>query len=146
MLTFFFAFINGQHDLLCVTYVPEESYMSSFAHSIEVSPCLDPGYSHQPNTKSKYSLGEGSEPLGKYINKTLTLPINTFCGIEQWLYDLNSWYNSLSHETNWNLIPLRGFWCFLCVHFLFLSLLLPKIHVTSRGHDFLLNYEQICCS
>uniref|UniRef100_A0A8C1SIB6 Phosphoinositide-3-kinase, regulatory subunit 6b n=2 Tax=Cyprinus carpio TaxID=7962 RepID=A0A8C1SIB6_CYPCA len=52
-------------------------------HSIEVSPCLDPGYSHQPNTKSKYSLGEGSEPLGKYINKTLTLPINTFCGIEQ---------------------------------------------------------------
>ncbi|ROL42929.1 Phosphoinositide 3-kinase regulatory subunit 6, partial [Anabarilius grahami] len=51
--------------------------------SIEVSPCLDPGYCHQPSTKSKYSFGEGGEPLSKYLNKTLTLPINTFCGNEQ---------------------------------------------------------------
>ncbi|KAK9978296.1 hypothetical protein ABG768_020052 [Culter alburnus] len=51
--------------------------------SIEVSPCLDPGYCHQPSTKSKYSFGEGVESLSKYLNKTLTLPINTFCGNEQ---------------------------------------------------------------
>ncbi|KTF74981.1 hypothetical protein cypCar_00047872 [Cyprinus carpio] len=66
---------------VCLDKDRRKTFMN--VHSIEVSPCLDPGYSHQPNTKSKYSLGEGSEPLGKYINKTLTLPINTFCGIEQ---------------------------------------------------------------
>ncbi|XP_077068019.1 phosphoinositide 3-kinase regulatory subunit 6 isoform X1 [Siphateles boraxobius] len=51
--------------------------------SIKVSPCLDPGYCHQPSTKSKYSLGEGGKSLSKYLNKNLTLPINTFYGNEQ---------------------------------------------------------------
>uniref|UniRef100_A0A673GQ34 Phosphoinositide-3-kinase, regulatory subunit 6b n=1 Tax=Sinocyclocheilus rhinocerous TaxID=307959 RepID=A0A673GQ34_9TELE len=66
---------------VCLDKDPRKTFKN--VQSIEVSPCLDPGYSHQPSSKSKYSLGEGGEPLGKYVNKTLTLPINTFCGTEQ---------------------------------------------------------------
>ncbi|XP_058626053.1 phosphoinositide 3-kinase regulatory subunit 6 isoform X2 [Onychostoma macrolepis] len=66
---------------VCLDKDPRKTFKN--VQSIEVSPCLDPGYSHQPSTKSKYSLGEGGELLGKYVNKTLTLPINTFCGTEQ---------------------------------------------------------------
>ncbi|KAJ8264060.1 hypothetical protein GJAV_G00144630 [Gymnothorax javanicus] len=50
--------------------------------SIEVSPCLDPGYCMQKTVKSKFSLPEDSG-LSKYINKGLPLPINTFAGIIQ---------------------------------------------------------------
>lgn len=50
--------------------------------SIEVSPCLDPGYCIQKTVKSKFSLPEDSG-LSKYINKGLPLPINTFAGIIQ---------------------------------------------------------------
>ncbi|XP_055050646.2 phosphoinositide 3-kinase regulatory subunit 6 isoform X1 [Misgurnus anguillicaudatus] len=51
--------------------------------SIEIFPCLDPGYCLQSSAKSKYTLAEGGEPFIKYVNKTLTLPINTFCGTDQ---------------------------------------------------------------
>uniref|UniRef100_A0A8C1NQ26 Phosphoinositide-3-kinase, regulatory subunit 6b n=1 Tax=Cyprinus carpio TaxID=7962 RepID=A0A8C1NQ26_CYPCA len=73
--------LEEQTFTVCLDKDPRKTFEK--VQSIEVSPCLDPGYSHQPSTKSKYSLGEGGEPLCKYINKTLTLPINTFCGIEQ---------------------------------------------------------------
>lgn len=66
---------------LCLDKDPRRTFKD--VQSIEVSPCLDPGYCPQPSTKSKYGLGEGSEPLIKYLNKTLTLPINTFCGTDQ---------------------------------------------------------------
>ncbi|KAK2915995.1 hypothetical protein QQF64_024404 [Cirrhinus molitorella] len=66
---------------VCLDKDPRKTFKN--VQSIEVSPCLDPGYSHQPSTKSKYSLGAGDESLGKYVNRTLTLPINTFCGTEQ---------------------------------------------------------------
>ncbi|XP_051240160.1 phosphoinositide 3-kinase regulatory subunit 6 isoform X2 [Dicentrarchus labrax] len=50
--------------------------------SIEISPCLDPGYCVQKNIRSKFKLGEDKEAgLSKYMNKGLPLPINTFAGI-----------------------------------------------------------------
>ncbi|XP_056127623.1 phosphoinositide 3-kinase regulatory subunit 6 [Rhinichthys klamathensis goyatoka] len=66
---------------VCLDKDPHKTFKN--VQSIEVSPCLDPGYCHQQSTKSKYSLGERGESLSKYLNKTLTLPINTFCGNEQ---------------------------------------------------------------
>nr|XP_040042642.1 phosphoinositide 3-kinase regulatory subunit 6 isoform X1 [Gasterosteus aculeatus aculeatus]XP_040042643.1 phosphoinositide 3-kinase regulatory subunit 6 isoform X1 [Gasterosteus aculeatus aculeatus]XP_040042644.1 phosphoinositide 3-kinase regulatory subunit 6 isoform X1 [Gasterosteus aculeatus aculeatus] len=50
--------------------------------SLEISPCLDPGYCVQKIIRSKYELGECKEAgLSKYMNKGLPLPINTFAGI-----------------------------------------------------------------
>ncbi|KAI1896797.1 hypothetical protein AGOR_G00098510 [Albula goreensis] len=48
--------------------------------SVEISPCLDPGYCIQKTMKSKFSLQEDTG-LSKYISKGLPLPINTFAGI-----------------------------------------------------------------
>ncbi|XP_041837987.1 phosphoinositide 3-kinase regulatory subunit 6 [Melanotaenia boesemani] len=50
--------------------------------SIEVSPCLDPGYCIQKTIRSKFNLGEDKDAgLSKYMSKALPLPINTFAGI-----------------------------------------------------------------
>ncbi|XP_031687189.1 phosphoinositide 3-kinase regulatory subunit 6 isoform X1 [Oncorhynchus kisutch] len=51
--------------------------------SIEIAPCLDPGYCVQKTMRSKFSLGEEERDAGlsKYMNKGLPLPINTFAGI-----------------------------------------------------------------
>lgn len=50
--------------------------------SLEVSPCLDPGYYIQKSVKSKYKLGEEQDGgLSKYMKKGLHLPMNTFAGI-----------------------------------------------------------------
>lgn len=50
--------------------------------SIEISPCLDPGYCVQKTIRSKFKLGEDKDAgLSKYMNKGLPLPINTFAGI-----------------------------------------------------------------
>lgn len=50
--------------------------------SIEISPCIDPGYCVQKSSKPKYSTEEDNEVgLSKYIDKVLPLPINTFTGI-----------------------------------------------------------------
>ncbi|KAM9770672.1 phosphoinositide 3-kinase regulatory subunit 6 isoform 1-T3 [Menidia menidia] len=50
--------------------------------SIEVSPCLDPGYCIQKAMRSKFNLGEDKDAgLSKYMSKALPLPINTFAGI-----------------------------------------------------------------
>ncbi|XP_054607769.2 phosphoinositide 3-kinase regulatory subunit 6 isoform X2 [Nothobranchius furzeri] len=50
--------------------------------SIEISPCLDPGYCIQKTIRSKFSLGDNKDAgLSKYMSKTLPLPINTFAGI-----------------------------------------------------------------
>lgn len=49
--------------------------------SIEITPCLDPGYCVQKN-RSKYKLGDDRDAgLSKYMCKGLPLPINTFAGI-----------------------------------------------------------------
>ncbi|XP_023119469.2 phosphoinositide 3-kinase regulatory subunit 6 [Amphiprion ocellaris] len=49
--------------------------------SIEITPCLDPGYCAQ-KTRSKYKLGDDKDAgLSKYMCKELPLPINTFAGI-----------------------------------------------------------------
>ncbi|KAJ8001907.1 hypothetical protein DPEC_G00174290 [Dallia pectoralis] len=50
--------------------------------SIEITPCLDPGYCVQKTIRSKFSLGEERDAgLSKYMNRGLPLPINTFAGI-----------------------------------------------------------------
>lgn len=50
--------------------------------SIEILPCLDPGYRVQKTMRSKFSLGEEKDAgLSKYMSKGLPLPINTFAGI-----------------------------------------------------------------
>uniref|UniRef100_A0A4W6FQX7 Phosphoinositide-3-kinase regulatory subunit 6 n=1 Tax=Lates calcarifer TaxID=8187 RepID=A0A4W6FQX7_LATCA len=50
--------------------------------SIEISPCLDPGYCVQKTMRSKFKLGEDQNAgLSKYMSKGLPLPINTFAGI-----------------------------------------------------------------
>ncbi|XP_017283182.1 phosphoinositide 3-kinase regulatory subunit 6 [Kryptolebias marmoratus] len=50
--------------------------------SIEIAPCLDPGYSVQKTVRSRFSLGADKDPgLMKYMSKALPLPINTFAGI-----------------------------------------------------------------
>ncbi|XP_039667089.1 phosphoinositide 3-kinase regulatory subunit 6 isoform X3 [Perca fluviatilis] len=50
--------------------------------SIEISPCLDPGYCVQKTMRSKYKLGADKDAgLSKYMSKRLLLPINTFAGI-----------------------------------------------------------------
>ncbi|XP_008276711.1 phosphoinositide 3-kinase regulatory subunit 6 [Stegastes partitus] len=49
--------------------------------SIEITPCLDPGYCVQ-KSMSKYKLGDDKDAgLSKYMCKGLPLPINTFAGI-----------------------------------------------------------------
>ncbi|XP_078136240.1 phosphoinositide 3-kinase regulatory subunit 6 isoform X2 [Sander vitreus] len=50
--------------------------------SIEISPCLDPGYCVQKTMRSKYKFGADKDAgLSKYMSKRLLLPINTFAGI-----------------------------------------------------------------
>lgn len=57
----------------------------SLCCSIEISPCLDPGYCVQKTMRSKYKLGEEKDAgLSKYMNKGLPLPMNTFAGIITW--------------------------------------------------------------
>ncbi|XP_031427425.1 phosphoinositide 3-kinase regulatory subunit 6 isoform X2 [Clupea harengus] len=55
----------------------------SDVQSIEITPCLDPGYCLQKSAKSKHTLEEEEEEsaLSKYMSRTLTLPINTFSGV-----------------------------------------------------------------
>ncbi|XP_033831380.1 phosphoinositide 3-kinase regulatory subunit 6-like [Periophthalmus magnuspinnatus] len=51
--------------------------------SIEILPCLDPGYRVQKTMRSKFNPGEKEKDAGlsKYMSKGLLLPINTFAGI-----------------------------------------------------------------
>ncbi|XP_076027168.1 phosphoinositide 3-kinase regulatory subunit 6 isoform X2 [Genypterus blacodes] len=50
--------------------------------SVEISPCLDPGYSLHKSMDSILNLGEEKDAgLSKYMSKGLSLPINTFAGI-----------------------------------------------------------------
>ncbi|XP_004065829.1 phosphoinositide 3-kinase regulatory subunit 6 [Oryzias latipes] len=50
--------------------------------SVEISPCLDPGYFAHISRRCRVDLDEGQEAgLNKYMKKALLLPINTFAGI-----------------------------------------------------------------
>uniref|UniRef100_A0A3Q2Q7M3 Phosphoinositide-3-kinase regulatory subunit 6 n=1 Tax=Fundulus heteroclitus TaxID=8078 RepID=A0A3Q2Q7M3_FUNHE len=50
--------------------------------SIEIAPCLDPGYRVQKTMRSKFCLDADKDAgLSKYMSKALPLPINTFAGI-----------------------------------------------------------------
>lgn len=64
-----------------VTLDRDSRHVYKEVQSIEIFPCLDPGYHIQKTMKSKFSLGDGDTGLSKYMNKGLPLPINTFAGI-----------------------------------------------------------------
>ncbi|XP_062841130.1 phosphoinositide 3-kinase regulatory subunit 6 [Trichomycterus rosablanca] len=49
--------------------------------SIEVSRCMDPGYCLQKKPGQSQEVDDAG--LSKYLSKTFTLPINTFCGAVQ---------------------------------------------------------------
>ncbi|KAF6721966.1 Phosphoinositide 3-kinase regulatory subunit 6 [Oryzias melastigma] len=49
--------------------------------SVEISPCLDPGYFAHRTRRLKVDQDEQEAGLSKYMRKTLLLPINTFAGI-----------------------------------------------------------------
>ncbi|KAM9856970.1 phosphoinositide 3-kinase regulatory subunit 6 [Aulostomus maculatus] len=52
--------------------------------SIEIFPCVDPGYCVQKTMRSKFNVGEEKDAgLSKYMTKGLPLPVNTFAGIEK---------------------------------------------------------------
>ncbi|XP_026159237.1 phosphoinositide 3-kinase regulatory subunit 6 [Mastacembelus armatus] len=54
----------------------------SDVQSIEIAPCLDPGYCVQKSIQAKLRLEEDRDAgLSKYMSKKLPLPINTFAGI-----------------------------------------------------------------
>ena len=49
-----------------------------FLYRLEIYPCLDPGCS----IRSRFSVSSERElPLSKYLDKVLSLPINTFTGV-----------------------------------------------------------------
>ncbi|XP_072550377.1 phosphoinositide 3-kinase regulatory subunit 6 isoform X1 [Salminus brasiliensis] len=50
--------------------------------SIEVFPCMDPGYCLQ-RAKSRHAAEEDDSGLSRYLNRTFSLPINTFSGVLQ---------------------------------------------------------------
>ncbi|KAM4594294.1 phosphoinositide 3-kinase regulatory subunit 6 [Fundulus diaphanus] len=53
-----------------------------YVQSIEIAPCLDPGYRVQKTMRSKFCLDADKDAgLSKYMSKALPLPINTFAGI-----------------------------------------------------------------
>ncbi|KAL6110211.1 pik3r6 [Pungitius sinensis] len=67
---------------LTVTLDRDRRRIYTDVQSLEISPCLDPGYCVQKTIRSKFELGVGKEAgLSKYMNKGLPLPINTFAGI-----------------------------------------------------------------
>lgn len=53
----------------------------SFLHRMEITRCLDPGYSIRP----RFSIStEQMLLLSKYLDRALSLPLNTFTGVTPW--------------------------------------------------------------
>lgn len=73
---------SAEHRAFAVTLDRDGQRTYKDVQSLEVSPCLDPGYYIQKSVKSKYKLGEEQDGgLSKYMKKGLHLPMNTFAGI-----------------------------------------------------------------
>lgn len=73
---------SPENRVFSVTLDRDSRRVYKDVQSIEILPCLDPGYSVHKTMRSKFSLGnEGDGGLSKYMNKGLPLPINTFAGI-----------------------------------------------------------------
>ncbi|XP_062420316.1 phosphoinositide 3-kinase regulatory subunit 6 [Pungitius pungitius] len=65
---------------LTVTLDRDRRRIYTDVQSLEISPCLDPGYCVQKTIRFKSGVGKEAG-LSKYMNKGLPLPINTFAGI-----------------------------------------------------------------
>ncbi|XP_030591381.1 phosphoinositide 3-kinase regulatory subunit 6 [Archocentrus centrarchus] len=67
-----------EHRTLCVCLDKDPSRTYTDIQRIEISPCLDPGC----NIRSRRSIGNEQElPFNKYLDKVLSVPINTFSGV-----------------------------------------------------------------
>ncbi|XP_050929795.1 phosphoinositide 3-kinase regulatory subunit 6 isoform X2 [Lates calcarifer] len=67
-----------EHRTLSVCLDKDSRRIYTDVQRIEISPCLDPGC----NIRSRFSIGDERElPLNKYLDKVLSLPINTFTGV-----------------------------------------------------------------
>ncbi|XP_063327040.1 phosphoinositide 3-kinase regulatory subunit 6 [Pelmatolapia mariae] len=63
---------------LCVCLDKDPRRIYTDVQKIEISPCLDPGCTIQ----CRYSIGSEQElPLSKYLDKVMSLPINSFSGV-----------------------------------------------------------------
>uniref|UniRef100_A0AAZ1XTY1 Phosphoinositide-3-kinase, regulatory subunit 6b n=1 Tax=Oreochromis aureus TaxID=47969 RepID=A0AAZ1XTY1_OREAU len=61
---------------VCLDKDPRRTYTD--VQKIEISPCLDPGCT----IRCRYSIGSEQElPLSKYLDKVMSLPINSFSGV-----------------------------------------------------------------
>lgn len=66
-----------EHRTLCVCLDRDSRRIYNNVQRLEISPCLDPGC----NIQSRFSMNVKRElPLSKYLDKVLSLPINTFTG------------------------------------------------------------------
>ncbi|TMS15566.1 Phosphoinositide 3-kinase regulatory subunit 6, partial [Larimichthys crocea] len=64
-----------EHRTLSVCLDKDSRRRYTDVQRIEISPCLDPGCSFW----SRFSVsGEQEQSLSKFLNKVLSLPINTF--------------------------------------------------------------------
>lgn len=69
--------ISVSHFVYTVGQIEKDNVML-FLYRVEISPCLDPRCS----AKSKFSVSQERELLlSKYLDKVLSLPINTFTGV-----------------------------------------------------------------
>ncbi|XP_078017792.1 phosphoinositide 3-kinase regulatory subunit 6 isoform X1 [Epinephelus lanceolatus] len=67
-----------EHRMLSVCLDKDSRRTYTDVHRIEISPCLDPGCS----IRSRFSVSQERELLiSKYLDKVLSLPINTFTGV-----------------------------------------------------------------
>ncbi|XP_051244356.1 phosphoinositide 3-kinase regulatory subunit 6 isoform X2 [Dicentrarchus labrax] len=67
-----------EHRTLSVCLDKDSCRTYTDVQRIEISPCLDPGC----NIRSRSGVSSKQElPLSKYLNKVLSLPINTFTGV-----------------------------------------------------------------
>ncbi|XP_026021577.1 phosphoinositide 3-kinase regulatory subunit 6 [Astatotilapia calliptera] len=63
---------------LCVCLDKDPHRIYTNVQKIEISPCLDPGCT----IRCRYSIGSEQElPLSKYLDKVMSLPINSFSGV-----------------------------------------------------------------
>ncbi|XP_039901715.1 phosphoinositide 3-kinase regulatory subunit 6 [Simochromis diagramma] len=63
---------------LCVCLDKDPRRIYTNVQKIEISPCLDPGCT----IRCRYSIGSEQElPLSKYLDKVMSLPINSFSGV-----------------------------------------------------------------
>lgn len=110
-----YQFIIFECDIMTIWCILILFLLLLFFHSIEIAPCLDPGFCIQKTVRSKFNVEDTEAGLSKYINKRLSLPINTFAGIIHWQMDLASQWDKVD---SWMRIHSTHILTFLMEHHL----------------------------